>query len=216
MEELDIKQMWRTYDQKLERSLQLNYKIIREMQTRKAEARIGSFKMNQVLGVIAGMIWLLLLAFLILHHLDNIYFTVSAGFILLFNVFAVAVYIRHLVLLSQVNISESITGAQQKLATIQASLNNVGRILVLQAPFYCTFWYNDQLIAHAGMQFWVINFVVVAIFVAGSVCIFRALTYKNINKKWVRAIVEGFGEKSLIKAVEFLNEIEEYKAEELK
>ncbi|MES2276722.1 MAG: hypothetical protein V4592_11920 [Bacteroidota bacterium] len=210
MEESTIKQLWYDYDLKLEKSLQLNYKIIREMQTQKAESHISSFRRNQVFGVVGGIIWILILVFLVLNALHNIYFVISVGLIALFNIFAVATYIRHLAMLDQVNITDSITVAQQKLAAIQTSLNNVGRILVLQAPLYCTFWYNQQLVDHGGAAFWLINLSIVAFFVAVSVYLFKTLTYKNIHRKWVRGFIESFGGKKLIKAMEFLNEIEEY------
>lgn len=210
MEEAAIKQLWHEYDQKLEKNLQLNYKIIRELQTQKAEDRISSFRRNQIFGVVGGIIWILILVFLVVNTLHNIYFVISVGLIALFNVFAVAAYIRHLAILDEMNITDSVTAAQKKLATIQASLNNVGRILVLQAPLYCTFWYNQDLVDHGGTTFWLINLSIVAIFVAGSVYLFKTLTYKNIHRKWVRSFMEGFGGKKLSAAMEFLNDIEEY------
>jgi len=216
MEELDIKQLWQAYDAKLERSLQLNQKIIREMQTQKAESNINVFKRNQVAGVVIGILWVLFLAFWTIVGYRNFYFAGSMGLIALFNIFAVATYIRHLALLSQVNIADSITGAQQKLATIQSSLNNSGRIMILQAPLWCTFWYNQQLVEHGGTTFWLINLAVVSFFVILSVYLYQKLTYKNIHIKWVKAFIEGFGGKKLIKAMEFLNDIEEYKTEGVK
>jgi hypothetical protein len=113
-------------------------------------------------------------------------------------------------MLDQMNITDSVTQAQQKLAAIQSSLNNVGRILVLQAPLYCTFWYNQQLVDHGGTTFWLINLTIVAVFVIVSVYLFKTLTHKNIHRKWVRNFIENFGGKKLSKAMEFLNEIEEY------
>ena len=213
MEELDIKQLWQAYDAKLERSLQLNQKIIKEIQTQKAESNINAFKRNQVAGVVLGILWVLFLVFWTIVGYRNIYFAGSMGLIALFNIFAVATYIRHLALLSQVNITDSITGAQQKLATIQSSLNNSGRIMILQAPLWCTFWYNQQLVDHGGATFWLINLAVVSFFVILSVYLYQKLTYKNIHIKWVKAFIEGFGGKKLIKAMEFLNDIEEYKTE---
>jgi hypothetical protein len=213
MEELEMKQLWRAYDMKLEKSLQLNQKIIRDMQTLRAEDNISSFRRNQVFNVILGILWIIFLVYLVFHGMSDIYFVVSVGLIAVFNIFAVAAYIRHLALLNEVNITDSITGVQEKLAAIQTSLNNVGRILILQTPLYCTFWYNQQLIDHGGTQFWAINLIIVALFTAASVYLFNTLTYKNIHRKWVKAVIESFGGKKLSKAMEFLNEIEDYKAE---
>jgi len=213
MEELAIKELWHEYDRKLEKTLQLNYAIIREMQEQKYVDHIGSFKRNQVWGIVTGVLWILFLLFLVVNTLHNLYFVGSVGMIALFNIFAVGAYIRHLVLLDQVNITDSITDAQQKLAVIQASLNNVGRILVLQAPFYCTFWYNQELVDNAGFTFWAINLTIVGLFVAATIYLFNTLTHENIHRKWVRGFIEGFGGKKLIKAMEFLEQIEEYKGE---
>ncbi|MGY0035348.1 hypothetical protein [Pedobacter sp. NJ-S-72] len=190
MEEQDIKQLWQSYDRKLEKSLALNYRIIREMQTDKAVAKINLFQRNQVLGVIFGILWIAILGFLVYYGRSNPYFTISIGLIMLFNIFAVAAYIRHLALLDQINIADSITQAQQKLSRIQASLNNVGRILILQAPLYCTFYYSDEMVAHAGTLFWGIQLVVVTFFVVVSVYLYRTLTMKNMHRKWVRRIME--------------------------
>ena len=213
MEELDIKQLWHAYDLKLEKSLRLNQKIMRELQTQKVEDNISSFRRNQLVGVVAGILWIAVLVFFALHAQGNVYFAGSIGAIAVFNIFAVAAYVRHLALLDGINITDSITGAQQKLATIQASLNNVGRILILQAPLWCTFWYNQNLVDHAGIQFWLINLSIVTAFVIASVYLFQKLTYKNIHIKWVKAFIESFGGKKLIKAMEFLKDIEEYKIE---
>ncbi|QNK64602.1 hypothetical protein H7F33_09035 [Pedobacter sp. PAMC26386] len=213
MEEQEIKQLWQSYDRKLEKSLALNYKIIRDMLVDKAAAKIGAFQRSQVFGVVGGILWIIFLGFLISQGLNNSYFVISVGLIMLFNIFAVAAYIRHLALLDQINVADSVTQSQQKLAMIQTSLNNVGRILILQTPFYCTFYYSDELVAHGGSLFWLIQLVVVTFFVLISIYLYRSLTLKNIHKKWVRKMMESFGGKALMKAMEFLEEIEEYKME---
>jgi len=213
MEELNIKQLWHAYDLKLEKSLQLNQKIMNELQAQKAESNISSFRRGQVAGVVLGVLWALFLVFWTIIGHRNIYFAGSMGTIALFNIFAVATYIKHLALLDQVNVADNITVAQQKLATIQASLSNSGRIMILQTPFWCTFWYNQQLVDHGGSIFWIINLTAVALFIGLSVYLYKKLTYKNIHIKWVKAFIEGFGGKKLIKAMEFMNEIEDYKME---
>lgn len=210
MEDSTLIQLWHQYDQKLDRNLQLNYKIIREMQNRKYEDHISAFRRSQITGVIAGILWIMLLVFLLVNTLNNPFFVVSVGLITLFNIFAVAAYIRHLALLDQVDITGSITESQKKLATIQASLTNVGRILILQSPLYCTFWYNQHLVDHGGSTFWSINLSIVALFTIGSIYLFNKLTQKNIHIGWVRFFLESFGGKKLIRAIEFLNELEEY------
>jgi len=69
------------------------------------------------------------------------------------------------------------------------------------------------MVAHAGPLFWLIQLVVVIFFVVVSVYLYRTLTMENMHRKWVRHVMESFGGKTLMKAMEFINEIEEYKME---
>lgn len=213
MEEKHIKQLWSDYEAKLEKSLALNHKIMKEIQTQKTEGRLRAFFRNQLWGLVLGTLWIVFLLFLIMNTLDNIYFVVSVGIILLFNVFATVSYIKHMVMLKEVDLSGSITDSQKKITKIQLSFTNVGRILVLQTPFYCTFWYNDKLIENAGMGFWLIQLIIVALFTVGALFVYRNLTRKNMHKKWVKVIMQSFGGKTLIKARDFLGQLEDYESE---
>jgi len=213
MEELDIKQLWHAYDLKLEQSLQLNQQIMRGLETQKAEDNIGAFKRNQIAGLVLGILWIGVLVFFTLHAGGNLYFACSIGIIAVFNIFAVAAYVRHLALIAGINITDSITDTQQKLAAVQTSLSNVSRIMILQTPLWFTLWYNQSMIDGAGVWFWVINLSVVAIVIILTIYLFQKLSYKNIHIKWVKAFNESYGGKKLTKAMEFLKDIEEYKRE---
>lgn len=213
MEEPDIKQLWQAYDLKLEQSLRLNQQIMRGLQTQKAEDNIGAFKRNQIAGLISGILWIGILVFFTFHSGGNLYFACSIGLIAVFNIFAVAAYVRHLALLDGINITDSVTESQRKLATIQTSLSNVGRIMLLQTPLWFTPWYNQSMIDGAAAWFWVINLFVIALVVILSIYLFQKLSYKNIHIKWVKAFNESFGGKKLTRAMEFLKDIEEYKRE---
>ncbi|GAA4314619.1 hypothetical protein GCM10023149_10830 [Mucilaginibacter gynuensis] len=211
MEELDIKQLWHAYDAKLERSLQLNHKIIKDMQTQKAENKINAFRNQLILGVVLGTLWLVILGLAVFDHLGNIYFVISASFIIFFNLYAVIKYAQHAGQLYNIDLNGNITQAQEKLAAIQLSGIDVGRILILQTPFYCTFWYNDTLVAHAGTTFWLIQLIVVSLFIILSVAAYRLLNYRKARRTWVKNLIKSFGGTELSKAIDFLDEIEDYK-----
>jgi hypothetical protein len=44
-----------------------------------------------------------------------------------------------------------------------------------------------------------------------GVWLYREISYKNINKKWVKNIIEKSAGNSVTKAMEFLKELEEFK-----
>lgn len=211
MEEQELKQIWQAYDDKLQKALDLNQKLVQTINADRVESKLAAFRRSHTAVMVLGIVWILFLVFLWVNTLDNIYFLISVGGIILFNVYAVAAYIWHLQILSTINVADSITDTQDKLVRMQISLSNVGRVLFLQAPLYCTFWYSDEAVANAGPLFWGIQLVVVSFFTFLSIFLYKNVTYKNLHKKWVRNLMDGFGGKKLRLAAEFMGEIEEFK-----
>ncbi|MBK6380752.1 MAG: hypothetical protein IPF72_14095 [Chitinophagaceae bacterium] len=89
----------------------------------------------KLVAVILGILWTLFLGVLVYgNQLQNIYFTVSVGMIMLITIAAIAIYIKHIVLIKELDYSQSITDTQKKLAKLQASTFN-NRFILLQTPF---------------------------------------------------------------------------------
>jgi hypothetical protein len=213
MNELELKTIWQSYDKKIDRILEINKQQLYALQTEKAESKIRSFIKGHTATMLLGIIWIAFLAFLVYHSLDKVYFSVSVGLLIVFNIFAVIAYIRHIAILSSVTITESITETQKKIALVRTSDNLVGRILLLQTPLYCTWWYTEDLMQNGGVFFWTVNAIIVALFTAVAIFLFIKLSPTNQSAKWIRWTDKFFGSEKLIKASEFLKEIEEYKKE---
>ena len=213
MDEQELKNIWHTYDKKIDKIIQINKDQLRTIQTEKAESKIHSFKKNHIIVMLLGIVWVLFLGFLLYHTHDNIYFTISVGLIMLFNVFAVVLYLHHIIILSQINIAESITETQRKLALVHTSYNQVGRVLLLQTPLYCTFYYSDALIQNGGVLFWTIQAIVVPALTILSIYLFKKLSNKNASDNWVKRSDRFFGSEKLKMAMESLSELEEFKRE---
>lgn len=209
MNEAELKTIWQSYDKKIDRILAINKKQLQELQTKKVESKIQSFVRNHILVMILGVLWIAFLGFLLFHTWDQVYFSVSLGIILLFNLFAVQIYLRHIVILSQITGGDTIASTQQKLAKVYTSYTNSGRILLLQAPFFCTWWYTPELVSNGDAVFWTIQFIVVALFTAASIFLYRKLSPNNPSDKWRKVSNKYFGAEKLQKAMDFLKEIEE-------
>jgi hypothetical protein len=214
MNEEELKKIWQGHDQKIDKILQINKEQLKAIQTGKAEKKIHSFKRNHTAVMLFGVVWILFLGFILYHAHANIFFTVSLGMILLFNVFAVALYFRHILMLNQVDVGESITAVQTKLIEVQNSYSQVGRVLLLQTPFYCTWWYSKELVHNGGVLFWVINLSILLLLTALSIYLFAKLSNKNKTDNWVKRVDKMFGAEKLQQASSFLQEIEDYKKED--
>ncbi len=213
MNEEELKKLWQGYDQKIEKILHINRKQLQVIQSEKALNRIRSFKSNHILAVLLGLVWIFILAFLLWYAPNNLFFRVSVGMILLFNIFAVLLYAYHIVLLSTIDISASITSTQARLKKVYHSYLHVGRVLLLQTPFYCTWWYSVEFIKEAGILFWIINVPIVMLFTSLALWAFIRLSPKSKPTKWTKRLNNWFGSRKLEQASAFLEETEEYTQE---
>lgn len=215
MNELDLMNVWQSYDKKLDQLLEINLQQLKEIKTMKAKSKTDSFKKSHVFVMLLGVVWVSFLGFLLSNSYGNPYFSISVGLITLFNVFAVALYLRHIIILSQINFSGSITETQSKLVQVYTSYVQVGRVLLLQAPLYCTWWYTEELVQNGGLLFWTIQFVIVTLFTGLAVYMFRKLSLKNKSENWVKRTDKFFGSEKLQSAITFLDEIKEFKNEKV-
>jgi hypothetical protein len=80
--------------------------------------------------VLLSVVWIFFLGVLVYgNQLRNLYFTISLSMIILFNVTAIVVYIKHIVLIRKIDYCESITDTQKRLANLQLSTFWISRIL---------------------------------------------------------------------------------------
>ena len=213
MEDSTLKNIWHAQDEKLDRTLKLNLFILESIQTQKAKSKLGALAAFKTWAVVLGILFVLLLGVLIYgNQLKNIFFTISIGMIMLFSIYAVVVYIKHIILIRRLDYSASITDTQKKLAGLQASTISSTGILMLQLPFYSTWFWSWQMIAGNSTKFWLISVPCTIAFTLIGIWLYKNLTEKNMDKKWVKRLFNTGPEyKNVVQARKFLNELEEFK-----
>jgi hypothetical protein len=212
MEDITLKNLWKAQDEKLDRTIKLNMYLLESLQKQKAESKLNSLARFKLWAVILGIVWVIFLGLLIYgNQLKNIYFTVSVGMIMVFSILAVAVYIKHIVLIRQLDYTQSITATQKKLSQLQASTFNT-RFLLLQTPFYTTWFWSAEMIEGSVTKFWLIAVPITLLFTLLAIWLYKNLIPEKMHKKWVKALINSTPEHtSVFKAQDFLNEIEEFK-----
>ena len=213
MEDCTLKNIWHAQDEKLDRSLKINLLILESIQTQKAKSKLGSLATFKTWAVILGILFVLFCGLLLYgNQLKNIFFTVSIAMIMLFSIYAVVVYIKHLVLLKQLDYSAPITYTQKKLAGLQASTISSTGILMLQLPFHSTWFWSWQMINGNGTKFWLIAVPATIAFALIGIWLYKNISEKNMDKKWIRCLFNAGPEyKNVVQARKFLTELEEFK-----
>ena len=216
MEELELKSIWNAYDKKLERSLRLNIRMFEDLQTGKAKSKLNALLSIKVVGVVIGILWVAFLGFLVFAvNIKNLWFSGSVLLIMIFTVIAIVRYIDHIILINQINYTESITNTQAKLAELQLSTIHTTRFVWLQLPFYATFFWNTQWITEGDKGFWLIAFPIAVLLALLAIWLYKNITPENLHKNWVKKFMMiGMEYQYALSASELLQEIEEFKKDE--
>lgn len=219
MESIDLINLWKAQDGKIEQSLAINKKLLIEVISQKAESTLKSLIRVKALGIVAAFLYLMLLGsvlcFAISHYSSAAsYFIISMSAIFLINLKALYDYIKHLVWITNINYDGSITEIQKKLTTLQLSIFKHNRIVILQLPFWTTFYLSNQWFPKdTSWAYIIFQLTLTGAFTYIAYWLYKNQTIENAEKKWIKMFISGSGGKSVMKALAFYKEIEQFKVE---
>ena len=222
MQDIELNNIWKQYDQKLEearllnlQSWALNLQNFEMQQKQKVKSKLNKLVWQKLFLVIVGTVYVYVLFLLIYYSLQwsKIFFIVSAASIAIITSIAIIVYIKQLFIINQINQTDSVVDAQKKISILQTGTLQITRILFLQAPFYCTWFLTTAMIAENPGKALFITLPVFLFFTWIAIFLYRNINYKNIHKKWFKILFSSPEWVSLIKSAAFLNEIDEFKKE---
>jgi lysylphosphatidylglycerol synthetase-like protein (DUF2156 family) len=217
MEETNFVLLWKEQHEKIDQSLAINKQLLKTVISHKAESALRSLIRFKTRGVIAAIIYLILLGIALFYAISNYsfaanYFIISMGAIFLINVKALYDYIKHLIWANNIDYNGSITEVQGKLTELQLSILRHSRFMVLQFPFWTTFYLSGKWFPHSvSWGYLVFQFLLTASFSFLAYWLYKNQKMENANKKLIKTFIEGSGGKSVIKAIEFYKELETFK-----
>jgi len=210
----EFQEIWKAYDVKLEKSLQLNLRLLQEVQSQKARSVLRSFIASRVIGIVIGLVYLALLVIALWYVRTQPVMAVSFVVFIICTVIAIGMYMREIGVIGKISYGDNIIDTQRKLAAIQGGIVRTLRISWVQLPFWSTFFVSNALLRKGGREFWMIEIPITLLLTILAVILYRNITIENARKKkWVKGMIRGTGMKSLARAMAFLQEIEEYKKE---
>jgi hypothetical protein len=210
----EFQQIWKAYDAKLEKSLQLNLRLLQEVQSEKAKSVLRSFIASRIIGIVIGMLYLALLVIAFWYVRTQPVMAVSFAVFIACTVIAIGMYMREIGGIRKISYGDNIVDTQQKLAAIKSSIIWTLRISWVQLPFWSTFFVSNELLRKGGREFWMIETPITLLLTILAVILYKNITIENAQKKkWVKGLIRGTGMKSLTRAMDFLKEIENFKRE---
>ncbi len=220
MEERDIIRLWKDNDVKIQQSLTLNRQILKEILNQKAQNSLQSLVRLKTRGIIAFVFYLLLLGYALVYAISNYssawnYFIISVSAIALINIKGFLDYIKHLVWTNNINYNGSIMEIQQQLTRLQLSIIDHAKIMCLQFPFFTTFYLTNKWFPQeVGFGYIIFQVLLTGSFIYFSYWLFKNHKPENLDKKWFMNMIAGSGGKSVMRAMEFYKQMEEFNRED--
>ena len=219
MELEEIKNRWNEFDNKLEKSLQLNKQQLNKINLDKAKNKLRTLLIYKLLemGVLVYVIYYLVN--FTIKNIDSTQFSISALILIFFGVMGYISDIRQISVIIRLRTdkADDITSKQKNLTTLKLLIVNYVKWALLSIPFFPVWivlipkiFLNFDIYSSSMNLWWWMNIGLGILFIPFVLWIFRQLSKKNINLFWVKNLLDGSGWSLVTDAENFLNEIEKF------
>ena len=219
MNELELKKLWQTTNDKLDKSIVINKRNTEDITRVKVHSIVGSMKPIKIFMLLLGILWVgigvIALGSIYLNSFSeaNKFFLFSASIQVGLTAVALFVYLYQLITIYQVDITDPIIRTQEKLSGLKISTLWVTRILFLQLPVWTTFWWNETMLTDWSILQWAVTLFFTVSFTFIAIWLFVNIRYENRNKKWFQLIFSGKEWTPLMKSMELLEQVDDYKGQ---
>ncbi len=217
----EMKQTWTEHTVKLDRLLKLNLQALQSTQMDKSRSALNRYKTHRVIELIAGVVSAGLLGAYVVHRLTVPTLTIPALILGAFIIAAIAGCVRQLILLHQISFADPVAVIQTKLEAVKLHMLDTSRLMILSLPFYFAYivlgfdlLFGVNILAQGDRAFIYANAALSVALFLPAIWVFRNLNFRNAGHPVIRIFINGAGGKPLLAAADFLNRIEQFKAEE--
>jgi len=210
----EFQQLWKSYEEKLQKSMKLNLALMEANLNRKARVAFNWQIAFKIMMIGLGLAWNIFVGGLMWRYRTEPAFVVAALMVLSCTGYAIGGYFLQVLVMLRVNLSDSIVATQKQLAMLEVLMVRTLRVPFLQTPAYFFFFVTRHMMATSGPWFWVIEGLLVAVSIVVTIWVYRSITLENAARKgWVRRIVDNEGWKAVKRAREYAREIEDFREE---
>ena len=217
MEAVELKIIMEVYDNKLDKILHLNKSSVNELQLEKSRNSTKRILMYRFFEVVIFNFLTVFLGWYIANNLDQTHLVISGVIVHVFVLVASVSSIGQVVLLRQIDFSKPIVEIRKKIELVNSHGLLFIKLIFLSAPVWWSYaivavdiFLGVDLYVHLDPDFVVRYLVINFLLIIPLVWAFNRLSYKNLHIKWVRKTIGLFTGIKTMKALEFLNDIEEF------
>lgn len=140
----ELTEIWNSTDQNLEKSVQINHELVKELGLRKVKSHLSEIKWTAIFEIVTEFILAVILIEFIAGHLSEIRFVIPAVVLLIFTLFSLIVEIIKLSLFLRIDSNSSVVESQKKLIGLKFyEMLDINSLFVIvpffSAPFLIVF-----------------------------------------------------------------------------
>ncbi len=215
MNDTDLKYLWQTVNNQIAIGQTSDKTIMDNLIKRDISHVLSSMKPIKIFTLIAGMLWVFGLGFVLIvltinaYEQVSLYFLYSAYFQVMLTAMAVILYIIQLNTLNRIDFDKPVIILQKKIINLKISTLKVTRILMLQLPFWTTFYWSESMFKNGTLAFFIIQGTVTLSFTYLAIWLYFNLTFENADKWWFKLLLNGKEWEPLMTSIGILNDLEE-------
>ena len=226
MELDDLKTMWQSNDSKLEKSLKLNEQNIELIQTQKVASKLTPLYWQRVIECMFHSIAIVLLIGFLFNNISQLPYAVSAIALLAFYITTFINALKQINLIKNMDFNKDLATMQSSLVMLQTHIINYAKLAILFIPTFLAYptiltkvikdfdikaMADFDIIAKSNGSWWTLELVALIILVPLGIWFYKEVTYKNMDKKWVKRFIQKSSGTRVTKGLEFLKELQTLK-----
>jgi len=226
MELDELKTAWQFNNEKLKKSLKLNQQNIELIQTQKVASKLTPLYRQRVIECIFHSIAIVLLVGFLFKNISEFPYAISAIALLAFYLTTFINAIKQINLIKNMDFNKDLATMQSSLVMLQTHIINYAKLAVLFIPTFLAYptvltkvikdfdiktLADFDIIAKSNGSWWTLELVALIILVPLGIWFYKEVTYKNMDKKWVKNFIQKSSGARVAKALEFLKELQDLK-----
>ena len=215
MNDTDLKYLWQAGNNQIAISQKSDKTSLDNLTKRNVSHFLSSMKPIKIFTLLVGLLWVFSIGYVLIKLTINaydqvsLYFLYSAYFQVMLTAMAVILYIIQLSTLYSIDFNKPVVILQKTLINLKASTLNVTKILILQLPFWTTFYWNESMFKNGTLPLFILQGAVTISFTCLAIWLFFNLKFENADKWWFKLLLQGKEWEPLITSINILNDMEE-------
>jgi hypothetical protein len=226
MELSEIKSAWKAYDVKLDKALKLNLYVIESLQSQNVRAKLTPVFWQRIIELALHVPVLVLLLIFLFENLSILPYAGSALLLIAFYATLIMNCLKQINILNRLDYRSDVVALQSSLTLLQTNILNHARMAILFMPAFLAYpvvvskaikdhdigiFGDFDIVAQSGGNWWTAQLVATVVLIPLGIWSYKQITYRNIDKKWVRNFIQRSTGRRVRESIEYLKELKDLK-----